>query len=152
MIGCGSAGSTKVKSNKMITEVLLVLPLYLALFHLWLRFQHVIKMMTDVESILNHDEFFADPVDAVSKDKVLGGKKQWTHEKVDTAGDETINKAYAEYKQRELNEKGEKTGIALGKDIISLHSTGISQIVKIRDVKKIQQDIENDPIIKDQMA
>ena len=49
----------------MITEVLLVLPLYLALFHLWLRFQHVIKMMTDVESILNHDEFFADPVDAL---------------------------------------------------------------------------------------
>ena len=25
-------------------------------------------------------------------------------------------------------------------------------MVKIRDVKKIQQDIENDPIIKDQMA
>ena len=25
-------------------------------------------------------------------------------------------------------------------------------MVKIRDVKKLQQDIENDPIIKDQMA
>ena len=72
---------------------------------------------------------------AISKGKILGGKKQWTHEKVEKASDETINKAYAEYKQRELNKKGEKTGIALGKYIINLHSTGISQVVKIRDVK-----------------
>ena len=31
-------------------------------------------------------------------------------------------------------------------------STGISRWAKIRDVKKLCQDIENDPIIKDQMA
>ena len=66
--------------------------------------------------------------------------------------DETISKTYAGYKQRELNEKGEKTGKALGKHVISLYSTGISQMVKIRDVKKLQQDTENDPIIEDQMA
>ena len=45
-----------------------------------------------------------------------------------------MNKTYAEYKQRELNEKGEKSGKALGKYVISLYSTGISQMVKIRDV------------------
>ena len=28
----------------------------------------------------------------------------------------------------------------------------VSRVVKIRDIKKLQQDIENDPIIKDQMA
>ena len=33
-----------------------------------------------------------------------------------------------------------------------LHSTGISWVIKIRDVKKLQQDIDNDPIIKDQMT
>ena len=33
-----------------------------------------------------------------------------------------------------------------------MYSTGISLFVKIRDVKKLPQDIENDPIIKDQMA
>ena len=38
---------------------------------------------------------------------LLGSK--WTQEKVDKANDGTINKTYAEYKQRELNEKGEKT-------------------------------------------
>ena len=57
----------------------------------------------------------------------------------------------AEYKQGELNEKSKKTGKALGKHVVNLYSTGISWIVKIRNVKKLQQDIENDPIIKDQM-
>ena len=40
----------------------------------------------------------------------------------------------------------------MGKHVISLYSTGMSRVVKIRDVKNLQQDIENDPIIKDQMA
>ena len=56
------------------------------------------------------------------------------------------------YKQRELNEKYEETGKALGKHVINLHSRGIYWVVKIRDVQKLRQDIENDPIIKDQMA
>ena len=33
-----------------------------------------------------------------------------------------------------------------------MYSTAISQWVKIKDVKKLYQDIEDDPIIKDQMA
>ena len=41
---------------------------------------------------------------------------------------------------------------ALSKYVISLYSSEISQVVKIRDVKKLQQDIDNDPIVKDQMA
>ena len=81
---------------------------------------------------------------------LLGSK--WTHERIDKASDETSNKTYAEHKQRELNEKGEKTGKALGKIVINFYSTSIFQVVKIRDVEKLQQDITNDPIIKDQMA
>ena len=81
---------------------------------------------------------------------LLGSK--WTHERVDKASDETINKKYAEYIQRELNEKSEYTGKASGKHVINLYSTGIPQWVKIRDVKKLCQDIENGPIIKDEMA
>ena len=42
-------------------------------------------------------------------------------------------------------------GKALGKHIINLYSSGISRLVKIRDVEKLQQDIENDLVIKDQM-
>ena len=124
--------------------------------------------MTDVGDIFD-DDFFGDIVDtpkegieqhkkreclksAIDKGKgyLLGTK--WTHERVDKASDETINKKYAEYKQREITEKGEKTGKALGKHVINLYSTGISRWLKIRDIKKLQQDIENDPIIKDQMA
>ena len=71
---------------------------------------------------------------------------------MDNASDEIINKTYAEYKQRELNEKGEKTAKAWGKHAINLYSKGISRFVKISDVKKLRQDIEDDPVIKDQMA
>lgn len=41
---------------------------------------------------------------------------------------------------------------ALGKHIIISNSSGISQVIKIRDVKKIQEDIENDLIIIAQMT
>ena len=151
----------------MITEVLLVLP-YLILFFIWYRFQHLIEIMADAEDILNNDEFFGDIVDTPKevieqhkkreclKNVVDKGKAhllgKWTHEREDKASDETINKKNAEYKQRELNEKGEKTGKAIGKHVINLYSTGISQWLKIKDVKKLRQDIKNDPIIKDQMA
>ena len=125
--------------------------------------------MADVGDILNDDEFFGDVVDTpkegieqhkkreelrsvIDKGKahLLGNK--WMHKRVDKTSDKTINKTYAEYRQRELNEKGTKTGKTLGKHVINLYSTGISQMVKIRDVHKLRQDIENNPVIKDQMA
>ena len=125
--------------------------------------------MADAVNILNDDDFFGDTVDTpkegieqhrkreclksvISKGRayLLGSK--WTQEKVDKASHETTNKTYAEYKQCELNEKGEKTGKAFGKHVINLYSTGISRVVKVRDAKNLWQDIENDPIIKDQMA
>ena len=125
--------------------------------------------MASVENILNHDDFFGDifdtPKEGIEQHKkreclksvidrgkvyLLGGK--WTHERVDKTSDEVINKTYAEYKQREITEKGEKTTKALGRHVIKLYSNGISQFVKIRDVKKLRQDIEDDPLIKDQMV
>ena len=114
--------------------------------------------MTDVGDILNDNEFFGDIIDTPKEGIEQHKKRQghiwhkWTHERVDKASDETINKTYAEYRQRELNEKGEKTGEALDKHAINLYSTGISWWLKIWDVHKLRQDIENDPIIKDQMA
>lgn len=38
------------------------------------------------------------------------------------------------------------------KHAVSLHSTGISQVVKIKDVKKLQQDTENNLFVRDLMA
>ena len=125
--------------------------------------------MADVENILNDDDFFRYTVDTPKKGtkqhknrqclkSAIGSGKayllgsKWTNERVDKASDETINKTYAEYKQRELNKKGEKTGKTLGKHVINLYSTGISRWLKIKDIKKLLQDIENDQIIKDQMA
>ena len=147
--------------------MLLVLPLYLILFFIWWRFQPLIKAVTDVGDIFDDDDFFGDiidtPKEGIEQHKQLECLKsvidkgkghllgKWTHERVDKASDETINKKYAEYMQRELNEKGEKTGKALGKHVINLYSTGISIWLKIKDVKKLRRDIEDDPIIKDQM-
>ena len=37
----------------MITKLLLVLPLYLALFLIWYQFQHLTKIMASVEGVLN---------------------------------------------------------------------------------------------------
>ena len=53
-------------------EVLLILPLYVILFVIWLRFRHVIKIMGDAENILNNEEFFGDTVDTP---KVLSSVK-----------------------------------------------------------------------------
>ena len=56
------------------------------------------------------------------------------------------------YKERKLNKKCEKNGQDSGKHVISLHFTGISHLTKFKDMQKLQQDIENDPIIRDQMV
>ena len=113
--------------------------------------------MADVGDILNDNEFFGDvvhtPKEGIEQHKKRkhlksatdrGKLHKWTHERVDKASNETLNKTYAEYKQRELNEKGEKTGKVLGKHVINLYSTGISRMVIIMDVNKLRQDIEND--------
>ena len=98
--------------------------------------------MTVVEHIFD-DDFFWDiidtPKEGIEQHKkrkclksVIGKGKghllgKWTHERVDKVSAETINKKYAIYKQRELNEKGEKSGKALGKHVINLYSTIISR-------------------------
>ena len=121
--------------------------------------------MTDVGDIF-HDDFFGDIVDT-PKEGIEQHKKReclksvidrgklgykWTQEKVDKASDEIINKTYAEQKQREITEKGEKTAKALAKHVIKLYSKRISWFVKIIDAKILCQDIEDDPLIKDQMV
>ena len=69
-----------------------------------------------------------------------------TQENVDKSSAKIINKTYAAYKHRE------KTVKALGKHVINLYSSVISRVIKVKDVKELQQEIENDPIIKDQMV
>ena len=124
--------------------------------------------MAIVGDTLNNDDFFGffgnvdTPKEGAEQHKkreelksiIDKGKlgHKWMHERVDEASDEVINKTYGEYKQHELIEKGEKTGKVLGKHVINLYSTGSSQMAKIRVVHKLQQNIENDPIIKDQTA
>ena len=114
--------------------------------------------MGNIKNILNDNDFFGNFVDTPKegieqhkkreclKSAIGSGKayllgSKWTQERVEKASYETMNKLYAEYRQRELNEKGEKTENALGKHVINLYSTGISRWLKIKDVKKLRQDI-----------
>ena len=46
----------------MITEVLLILPLYLIFLFIWYRFRHLINIIADVGDILNDNDFFGDVV------------------------------------------------------------------------------------------
>ena len=114
-------------------------------------------MMTFLEMVLIHQKKALSSIGECLKSVISKGKtyllvSKWTQEKVCKVSDETINKTYTECKQRKLNKKGEKTGKTLGKHVINLYSTRISRVVKVSDVKKLQKDIENDLIIRDQMA
>ena len=57
----------------MITDVLLILPLYLILLFIWWRFRYLTKIMADVGDILNDD--FGDAVDT-PKEGIEQHKKQ----------------------------------------------------------------------------
>ena len=78
----------------MITEVLLVLHLYLILFFIWLRFRNLIKIIASAEDVLNDvvDTPGEELKSIIDKGK-LGNK--WTHKRVEKASDEIINKTYA---------------------------------------------------------
>ena len=78
----------------MITEVLLVLHLYLILLFIWLRFRNLIKIIASAENVLNDvvDTPGEELKSIIDKGK-LGNK--WTHKRVEKASDEIINKTYA---------------------------------------------------------
>ena len=61
--------------KKMITEALLILPLYLIWFFIWWRFRHLIKTMADVKNTLNDDEFFGDTA-GTPKEGIERNRKQ----------------------------------------------------------------------------
>ena len=42
--------------------------------------------------------------------------------------------------------------MVLGKHVINLYSTGIDRWLKIKDVKTLRQNVENDPIVQNQMV
>ena len=87
----------------MIAEALflsLVFPLYVILLVIWWQFRYLIKMMTDAENLLNDDKFLQillihqkRVLNIIGNEsKLLDSKKQWAHERVDKASDETIGK------------------------------------------------------------
>ena len=85
--------------KNMITEVLLILSLYLILVFIWWRFRYLIRIMAGIGNIFNNNEFFGDVVDTPKegteqnkkreelKDIIGKGKlhllgHKWTHGRV----------------------------------------------------------------------
>ena len=58
-----------------VLSLVLLSLMYVILFVIWWRFRHVIKMMVDVENILNNKVFFGHTVDT-PKEGVEQHKKQ----------------------------------------------------------------------------
>ena len=94
--------------------------------------------------MLNVDEFFADNVDTSKEGVEKHRKQEFTQQKTSVFTKLSI--------MHILNMKGEKTGKILDKYVISLYLSGISRVVKIRDAKKLYQDIENRSINGNQIA
>ena len=82
----------------------------------------------------------------------LPGKSTWTVKRLDKASDGVIEKLFNENKQKELQEKGEKTGKAIGKQVIKLYSNGIEKFINIDSQDNLQKDVEEDIVIKDSLA
>ena len=157
----------------MFLEVLLALPIYIFICYVLIRYKHIIKAMTSLDNLLSTlDEGFEDVVDTPKegveqrkkretlkdviehgKAKFLPGKKgKWSSAEIDKKTDEEVEKLYNIYMQRQVQAKGEMTARAMGSHIVKLYSNGVSKVLKIDDIEKLKQDIEEDPIIKDSMA
>ena len=84
--------------------------------------------------------------------KKLPGQKPWTVELIDQASNEEMEKLHSKYTQKELQNKGKKTGKAMRKHLIKIYSNGVSKVLRIDDMEQLMKDIDEDPIIKDSMA
>ena len=153
----------------MLLELILVMSIYAIIFLIYLRFKPLIKAMDEMNDFFNEEtnDFVDTPKEAAEQRKkrealkdainqgkayLLGGKKPWTFERIDSLKDEAVNKIYCEFKQCEIQQQAQATGKAVGKHVINLYSKGVNRFISIKSVERLRQDIEDDIVIKDQMA
>ena len=151
--------------NKMLLEVLLILPMYIVFFGIFWRFRHLIKVMTDIDEIFSVEhgdegvceeevdkrDFLVQVIMQGKADK-LPGKTKWTEKKVQKASDKVVEKLYHGYHQADIKHKAEMTGKAVSSHVVSMYSKGVSRVFKIDSVEQLRKDIDDDPIIKESMA
>lgn len=119
--------------------------------------------MTELANLLTPTaeeyEHIDNPADKrqVLKEALQKGKghllpKKCTEGFIDKAPDEAIDKVHADFIQKELCEKGEKTAKALTTHVVSLYANLVGNFVNLDSVEDLKNDINNDPIIKDAFA
>ena len=162
----GPLGSScRLKEKKMLFELVLVIPTYALIFLIYLRLRPLIKAMDDMNDIFADTNDFEDTPkqaaeqrkkrdalkDAIRQGKahLLGGKKPWTFKRIDSIKDAAINELYYEFQQREMQQKAQNTGKAVGKHVVNLYTQVVSRFFPIKK-KQLRQDIGEDPVIEDQ--
>ena len=100
---------------------------------------------------LSKRNFLIDIINQGKADK-LPGKTPWTVCRIKSATDAVIEKLHTDYTQAEIKRRAKNTGEAVFKHTANLYSKSIAQFIKISNVKRLCNDIENDPIIKDSMS
>ena len=76
---------------------------------------------TPKEGVENQREFLKE---LITQGKKFPDKKPWTVELIDQASNEEVEKLHSKYTQKDFQQKGEKTGKAMGKNLIKLYANG----------------------------
>jgi len=90
--------------ERMIVEVLMILPLYAIIFWIFFRCRHIIKAMTElnemfsdmmVDAEVNKREFLLEKIE--KGEKISNAKTLWTAERLEKASEKVVNKLYENY-------------------------------------------------------
>ena len=83
--------------------LLLILPLYIGIFIVFYRFKRVIKMISDIESLMS-DEIPVDKRDFLIErvkngEFISNSKTPWTVERLEKASDKVVDKLFGKYRK-----------------------------------------------------
>ena len=135
--------SISTMKEKMLLEILLILPLYVALFLICWRYSHIINMADALENFLDQVDTPKEAQDQSKKREFLRaliesgqplpGKTPWTVKRLDEASDKTIDKLYV------------KMMDSPSKDLMS-------RVAGVDNVKSMMHDINSNFLIKNQAS
>ena len=127
----------------MLIEVLLIFPIYLIFFIIFLKFSHIIKTMTEFENFLDVVDTPQEAVEQSKKREFLQhlvecgegskipGKTPWTMQRLQKASDKVVNRLYAKINGKEAPKK----------DLMS-------RVAGVDDVQAMMKDINSNYLIK----
>ena len=166
----------------MITEVILVLPIYILIFLTIYRFRHIIKAMTDIDNIIfdsfsdsleqedtardstiNKRKFLAEKIK--NGEPISNSKTPWTLERLEKASNKMIDKLYEKYQNPPPVKINKQEALEKGKTVcpvvIEMYAEGLKTLVDqmpyfkgryIINVEKLKRNISTNKLFCDNLA